>query len=451
MKRITIFTILMLMVAFTAQAQKPKTGNARTTTTNKTQAAPSLLGTWEMDISTNDDDFSAGLYITFAPGNVVLIKVSFDITSPVSDAGDEIRVLGDVSAYGSYKKSGDNITILVDQNSVTTESDVHVFLSDETKAKFAEKDMNESNYEKKLEKEVRENIDFSKFAKIVTEINGKNLSVKSLTAKTLVLDGKDDLKLNFERAEEKQKNYPDGRKYVGEIDDTDPFGNGTMTWRNGDKYVGEFFWGDREGLGLMIYANGDKYVGQWKDGERSGKGTMTYKNGRVEKGIWKDGKLVSRTFTNSQTTKPSTTQPQSPIVTKTYANGDKYVGQMKDDKRNGQGTFTWANGSKYVGEWKDDKENGKGTFTSPDGSKFVGEYKDGKATQGTYTFAWGDKYVGGYKNGYYNGQGTYTYADGRKYVGEYKDGSKNGKGTMTYPDGRVEKGIWKDNKLVERQ
>ena len=41
--------------------------------------------------------------------------------------------------------------------------------------------------------------------------------------------------------------------------------------------------------------------------------------------------------------------------TKTYANGDKYVGEFRDDKYNGQGTFTFANGSKYVGEFRNGK------------------------------------------------------------------------------------------------
>lgn len=454
MKRITILTILMLLVAFTAQAQKPKTGNARTTTTNKTQAAPSLLGTWIARIGADDEDIYANndLHITFAPGNVVLIKGSFEITAPVSDAGDEIIVIVDVNAYGSYKKSGNNITIDIDQNSVTTESDIGVVLSDETKAKLAEKNMNELNYEKKLEKEAKDKIHISEFVKVFAEIIGKNFSVKSLTAKTLILDDKVS-QLNFKRAEEKQKNYPDGRKYVGEVDYTgDPFGNGTMTWRNGDKYVGKIFWDEREGLGLMIYANGDKYVGQWEDDKRNGKGTMTYKNGRVEKGIWKDGKLVSSTSTNSQTTNTTTTQPQSPIVTKTYDNGDKYVGQMKDGKYNGQGTYTWANGNKYVGEYKDGKRNGQGTFTWPDGDKYVGEFKDGNFNgQGTYTYADGDKYVGEYKDDKPNGQGTYTWANGDKYVGQWKDDKRDGLGTYTYANGRVEKGIWKDGKLVERQ
>jgi hypothetical protein len=65
--------------------------------------------------------------------------------------------------------------------------------------------------------------------------------------------------------------------------------------------------------------------------------------------------------------------------TLTYANGDKYEGEWKDDLKNGQGTFTWANGNKYVGEYKDDKRNGQGTYFFADGDKEVGEWRDGNA------------------------------------------------------------------------
>ena len=50
--------------------------------------------------------------------------------------------------------------------------------------------------------------------------------------------------------------------------------------------------------------------------------------------------------------------------TVTYSDGTKYVGEFKDDKRHGQGTYTTAGEDlKYVGEWKDEKEHGPGTYT----------------------------------------------------------------------------------------
>ena len=88
--------------------------------------------------------------------------------------------------------------------------------------------------------------------------------------------------------------------------------------------------------------------------------------------------------------------------TYTFANGDKYVGEWKDDKKYGQGTYTFANGDKYVGEWKDDKRHGQGTSTYANGDKYVGEFKDDKKHgQGTYTYANGKRLVGYFMNGEY--------------------------------------------------
>ena len=56
---------------------------------------------------------------------------------------------------------------------------------------------------------------------------------------------------------------------------------------------------------------------------------------------------------------------------------EKYVGEKKDGKRNGQGTQTWLDGRKYVGEYKDGK-TWNGTGYDKNGNiqvKFVnGEY-----------------------------------------------------------------------------
>ena len=63
----------------------------------------------------------------------------------------------------------------------------------------------------------------------------------------------------------------------------------------------------------------------------------------------------------------------------TLANGDKYVGQYKDDKKHGEGTWTFADGEKYVGEWKDDKRHGLGKYTFADGRvHHDGEWENGQ-------------------------------------------------------------------------
>jgi len=124
------------------------------------------------------------------------------------------------------------------------------------------------------------------------------------------------------------------------------------------------------------------------------------------------------------------------VGTRTDPNGEKFVGEYRDDKRNGKGTYTFPSGEKYVGEYRDGKRNGQGTYTFPSGEKYVGEFRDGKRNgQGTLTLPDGAKYVGEFRDDKKNGQGTNTFPDGQKYVGEYKDGNRNGQGTYTFPDG----------------
>ena len=79
------------------------------------------------------------------------------------------------------------------------------------------------------------------------------------------------------------------------------------------------------------------------------------------------------------------------------------------------GTYNFPSGNKYVGEWKDGKRNGQGTYYYLADNKFKG-----------------DKYVGEFRDGKYYGQGTLTYAGGHKYVGEFKDSRFNGQGIFYY-------------------
>ena len=102
------------------------------------------------------------------------------------------------------------------------------------------------------------------------------------------------------------------------------------------------------------------------------------------------------------------------------------------------GTYTTPSGTKYVGEFRDDKRNGQGTLTFPDGAKYVGEFWDDKANgQATYTHPSGQKYVGEWRDNEYHGQGIYTFPDGRKYEGGWRDGYHHGQGTLFSPSGSV--------------
>ena len=72
--------------------------------------------------------------------------------------------------------------------------------------------------------------------------------------------------------------------------------------------------------------------------------------------------------------------------------GDKYVGDFKDGKRDGFGTYTWANGDEYGGQFKDNKRDGVGVYTWANGNKYGGIWKDDKRDgEGTYIWENGDR------------------------------------------------------------
>jgi len=83
--------------------------------------------------------------------------------------------------------------------------------------------------------------------------------------------------------------------------------------------------------------------------------------------------------------------------------------------------YLWENGTKYMGEWKDGKKHGQGTFTFPSGFKYVGEFKDGKMWNVTKHNKDG-KYVGEFKDGeIWNG---IVYDKNGNFIGKWVNGVK---------------------------
>jgi hypothetical protein len=155
-----------------------------------------------------------------------------------------------------------------------------------------------------------------------------------------------------------------------------------------------------------------------------------------------------------------------------------YIGEFKNGKYHGQGTYTSKRNNKFVGEFRDGKR-GLGTYTFGEDKVLINNYKYGSYYgkgsfrekeriyvgeivlkeknedieiiphgQGTHTFDSGpykgDKHVGNYKDGIKHGQGTYTFKNGDKYVGEFKDGKFHGQGTYTFKNGNKQVGEFKD-------
>jgi len=132
----------------------------------------------------------------------------------------------------------------------------------------------------------------------------------------------------------------------------------------------------------------------------------------------------------------------------TYKNGDVYIGDYKNDKRNGKGVSRFNNGSFYKGDYTDDNMHGYGmyhfTYT---GDVYTGEFENNNMHgKGTMTYKNGDVYEGEWKDGNQNGKGKMTYINGNVYDGEWKNGKQHGYGKMTYSNGDVYEGVWKDDK-----
>ena len=67
---------------------------------------------------------------------------------------------------------------------------------------------------------------------------------------------------------------------------------------------------------------------------------------------------------------------------RTYAKAS-YIGDIRDENFNGQGTLTWENGNVYIGGWRDGEMHGQGTLTFANGNRHVGFWMHGQLHQGT--------------------------------------------------------------------
>lgn len=152
-----------------------------------------------------------------------------------------------------------------------------------------------------------------------------------------------------------------------------------LYWWKSDKdvYFGNYDKGERDGFGMYICSNTDNrhllncpngkvYVGNWNNQKKSGRGSVYDRN----------GKLIY--FGNFILDKPSAKYPmqeswtQYTFETINYKNGDKYVGELKNGKRHGQGMYIWAEGNSIVwyGQWINDIRDGYGILIYGDGSSF---------------------------------------------------------------------------------
>ena len=118
--------------------------------------------------------------------------------------------------------------------------------------------------------------------------------------------------------------------------------NGSSEWlEDGDekkdgRYIGEIDNGEPNGQGAITYSDGGMYVGEWENGKYHGHGTFTYPDRTRYK--WEYLHMYEQ-------------DQKIPI----FCLLNKYAGDWKDGEKHGQGTYYFSWGGKLVGEFKENK------------------------------------------------------------------------------------------------
>lgn len=266
--------------------------------------------------------------------------------------------------------------------------------------------------------------------------------------------------------------YVNGSRYKGAWKDGVPHGVGVFSSSNSVK-EGSWAYGKLHGYGSEKHSSGWQYSGFWVMGKWEGRGVMHYADGTTYEGSWKEGmrhgagKLIERQPQQPDKLpqipdklpqipdklpqlpdKPPLPKLPSQKLTVDPPQGSAavegvvlYDGDWVNDKQEGRGTMRYSDGSVYVGQWRDGKRNGIGTYSTkllnePDESKYekydgewVADRKQGRGLSITP----GGKYEGTFKDDRYNGLGLLTLADGTVLEGRWLMGSLEGRCVITSP------------------
>ncbi|CAM0957584.1 unnamed protein product [Alopecurus aequalis] len=193
---------------------------------------------------------------------------------------------------------------------------------------------------------------------------------------------------------------------------------GELTLPNGDIYSGTLSRKMQrpEGTGRYIWSGSScVYEGEWKRGMRHGQGRTLWPSGAAYEGEYSAGYMDGEgTYVGSNSS-------------------STYKGQWKLNRKHGLGLQTYPNGDMYQGSWIQGQMEGHGRYTWANGNSYVGTMRNGLMSgKGFLTWKTGDSFQGNWLDGMMHGYGLYTWEDSGYYLGTWTRGLKDGSGTF-YP------------------
>ena len=160
--------------------------------------------------------------------------------------------------------------------------------------------------------------------------------------------------------------FKNGKIYVCNFKDSKPNGKVKAFFPNGDIYELEEFYDNN---GIFIENNKFEYIKQkeWCENfvEIPNNENKYFSINEKYEGV-EDNYIGTLKINNRE---------ENIII---FKNGDIYMGQIENNKKEGHGKVIYNNGEIYVGEFKDNKMEGKGVFININGDIIQGSFKNNK-------------------------------------------------------------------------
>ncbi|KAM4601786.1 alsin isoform 2-T2 [Polymixia lowei] len=180
------------------------------------------------------------------------------------------------------------------------------------------------------------------------------------------------------------------------------------------------------------------YEGRWMAGKPNGRGVLKWPDGRIYTGTFKNG--LEDGF--GEYIAPN----------KTLNKNDHYLGQWKEGKMHGSGTYRYASGEIYEGSFQDGVRHGhgmlrSGKLNSSSPSVFIGQWlHDKKTGYGVFDdITKGEKYMGMWQDHLRQGTGVIVTQFGLYYEGAFKDNKMTGTGVLLSEDDTTYEGEFSED------